>query len=134
MRISDWSSDVCSSDLVPAESIDKLQGATLDVPAGGGAGLVLRNPNRPNPLEGKHLELTGSVAVQVQQLLDQQINPSLAAHGGFAELKGVDGETVSVTMGGGCQGCAVSAMTLRVGLAPSITGANHDITNPKHSS
>src|SRR3546814_6108362 len=60
---------------VPAESIDKLQGATLDVPAGGGAGLVLRNPNRPHQLEGKHLELTGSVAEQAHPLLDQQINP-----------------------------------------------------------
>src|SRR3546814_14709847 len=47
---------------VPAESIDKLQGATLDVPAGGGAGLVLRNPNRPNPPAGKHLPPTAPVA------------------------------------------------------------------------
>src|SRR5688572_8996600 len=31
--------------IVPAESVAKLEGATLDVPAGGGAGLVLRNPN-----------------------------------------------------------------------------------------
>src|SRR3546814_7400378 len=101
MRISDWSSDVCSSDLVPAESIDKLQGATLDLPAGGGAGLVLRNPNRPNPLSGKHLELTGTIAEQVEQLLKEQINPALAAHGGFAALKGVDDDKVYVTMGGG---------------------------------
>src|SRR3546814_15748892 len=120
MRISDWSSDVCSSDLVPAESIDKLQGATLDVPAGGGAGLVLRNPNRPNPLEGKHLELTGSVAEQVQQPPDQQINPSLAAHRGFAELTGAAGETDQVTSGGGRPGGAVSAMTLRGGRANEV--------------
>ena len=109
--------------VVPTGSIEQLTGATLDVPAGGGPGLVLRNPNRPDPLSGKHLELTGSVAEQVQQLLDQQINPSLAAHGGFAELKGVEGSKVYVTMGGGCQGCAVSAMTLRDGIARSIQEA-----------
>lgn len=106
--------------LVPVGSIEQLQGATLDIPSGGGAGLVLRNPNRPNPLAGKHLELTGDIAEKVQQLLDQQINPALASHGGFATLAGVEGDKVYVTMGGGCQGCAVSAMTLRDGITRSI--------------
>ena len=114
--------------VVPAGSIEQLSGATLDVPAGGGAGLVLRNPNRPDPLSGKHLELTGDIAERVQQLLTQQINPSLAAHGGFAELKGVEGTKVYVTMGGGCQGCAVSAMTLRDGIARSIQEAIPEVT------
>jgi len=114
--------------LVPAGSIEQLSGATLDIPAGGGPGLVLRNPNRPDPLSGKHLELTGTVAEQVQQLLTEQINPSLAAHGGFAELKGVEDTKVYVTMGGGCQGCAVSAMTLRDGIARSIQEAIPEVT------
>jgi len=106
--------------IIPTGSIEQLTGATLDIPTGGGPGLVLRNPNRPDPLSGKHLELTGTVAEQVQQLLTEQINPSLASHGGFAELKGVEDDKVYVTMGGGCQGCAVSAMTLRDGIARSI--------------
>ena len=114
--------------IVPAGSIEQLTGATLDIPAGGGPGLVLRNPNRPDPLSGKHLELTGSIAEQVEQLLREQINPALAAHGGFAELKGVEGEKVYVTMGGGCQGCAVSAMTLRDGIARSIKEAIPEVT------
>jgi Fe/S biogenesis protein NfuA len=114
--------------IVPAGSIEQLTGATLDIPAGGGPGLVLRNPNRPDPLSGKHLELTGSVAEQVEQLLREQINPALAAHGGFAELKGVEDDKVYVTMGGGCQGCAVSAMTLRDGIARSIKEAIPEIT------
>ncbi len=114
--------------IVPAGSIEQLTGATLDVPAGGGPGLVLRNPNRPDPLSGKHLDLTGTVAEQVEQLLREQINPSLASHGGFAELKGVEGDKVYVTMGGGCQGCAVSAMTLRDGIARSIKEAIPEVT------
>ncbi|MEX2293716.1 MAG: NifU family protein [Acidimicrobiales bacterium] len=114
--------------IVPAGSIEQLTGATLDVPAGGGQGLVLRNPNRPDPLSGKHLELTGTIAEQVEQLLKEHINPSLAAHGGFAELKGVEDGKVYVTMGGGCQGCAVSAMTLRDGIARSIKEAIPEVT------
>lgn len=109
--------------IVPDGSIEQLTGATLDIPAGGGPGLVLRNPNRPDPLSGKHLELTGTIAEQVDQLLREQINPALAVHGGFAELQGVEDDKVYVTMGGGCQGCAVSAMTLRDGIARSIKEA-----------
>jgi Fe/S biogenesis protein NfuA len=114
--------------IVPAGSIEQLTGATLDIPAGGGPGLVLRNPNRPDPLSGKHLELTGTIAEQVEQLLREQINPALAAHGGFAELRGVEDDKVYVTMGGGCQGCAVSAMTLRDGIARSIKEAIPEVT------
>jgi Fe/S biogenesis protein NfuA len=110
--------------VVPVDSIDALRGATLDLPStGGAAGLVLRNPNRPDPLSGAHIELTGTVAEKVTQLLDQQINPSLASHGGYAALDKVEDEVVYVTMGGGCQGCAVSAMTLREGIARSIKDA-----------
>lgn len=115
--------------MIPADSADPLQGATLDMPSTDGqGGLVLRNPNRPDPLAGVDLDLEGTTAEKVQQLLDQQINPSLAAHGGFAELKGVDDDKVYVLMGGGCQGCAVSAMTLREGIAASITSAIPEIS------
>jgi Fe/S biogenesis protein NfuA len=110
--------------IIPVESIDALRGATLDLPSNGGsAGLVLRNPNRPDPLSGRHLELTGTISEKVQQLLDQQINPGLASHGGFAAIDKVEDDVVYVTMGGGCQGCAVSAMTLREGIARSIQEA-----------
>jgi Fe/S biogenesis protein NfuA len=106
---------------IPFDSVEALTGATLDLPsAPGQGGLVLRNPNKPDPLAGVKLELTGDIAEKVRQLLDMQINPALAAHGGYASLVGVEGDRVFVTMGGGCQGCAVSAMTLREGIERSI--------------
>jgi Fe/S biogenesis protein NfuA len=115
--------------IIPFESIDALRGATLDIPSSdGAAGLVLRNPNRPDPLSGAHLELTGTVEEKISLLLDKQINPALQMHGGFATLDRVDGEVAYVTMGGGCQGCAVSAMTLRDGIARSITEAIPEIS------
>jgi Fe/S biogenesis protein NfuA len=115
--------------IIPGASVDSLRGATLDLPTTDGQqGLVLRNPNRPDPLSGMHMELTGSVEDKVRQLLDGQINPSLAMHGGFAALERVEGDTVYVTMGGGCQGCAVSAMTLREGIARSIKEAIPEVS------
>ncbi|MCU1451085.1 MAG: nfuA [Acidimicrobiales bacterium] len=134
--------------MVPADSVEALRGATLDLPTTAGqGGLVIRNPNRPDPLAGITLDLTGSVAEKVTQLLEQQVNPALAAHGGFAALQGVtEDNKVVVTMGGGCQGCAVSAMTLREGIEraileniPEVTGVidgtDHDAgENPFYTS
>jgi Fe/S biogenesis protein NfuA len=116
--------------IVPVDSIDALRGATLDLPANGNQqGLVLRNPNRPDPLAGAHIELSGTTEDKVRQLLDGRINPSLAMHGGFAALERVEGDIVYVTMGGGCQGCAVSAMTLREGISRSIKEAIPEVVD-----
>jgi Fe/S biogenesis protein NfuA len=116
--------------IVPAASLDQLRGATLDLPSlPGQGGLVLRNPNRPNPLgQGEPLELTGELADQVQQLLELRINPALASHGGYTTLVGVDDTKVLITMGGGCQGCALSAATLREGITAAILEAIPEVT------
>lgn len=115
--------------VVPAGSVDQLRGATLDVPRNPAqGGLVIRNPNRPNPLLGANLELTGDLADKVQQLLAESINPSLAMHGGFASLVGVEGTKVFLSMGGGCQGCALSAATLREGIQVAIKEAIPEVT------
>ncbi len=117
--------------LVPVESRDSLKGATLDLPSNPAqGGLVVRNPNRPNPLgDVGTLELTGDLAERVTQLLDQRINPALASHGGFAALVGVEVDTVYVTMGGGCQGCAMSQATLTDGIRAAILEAIPEVTD-----
>ncbi|MFN8019471.1 MAG: NifU family protein [Acidimicrobiales bacterium] len=117
--------------MIPADSVDPLWGATLDLPSTPGqAGLVIRNPNRPDPLAGLDIELSGTVAERIEQLLTQQINPALAAHGGFASLVEVveDDTKAVVTMGGGCQGCAVSAVTLQDGIKKAILEHIPEIT------
>ena len=115
--------------LVPEESYENLNGATLDLPSNPmQGGLVIRNPNRQNMLEGEDLELTGSISEKLQQLLDQHINPSLAAHGGYAELVKMEETAAHILMGGGCQGCAMSAATLRQGIEVMIAEAIPEIT------
>ena len=113
--------------IVPAASVSKLMGATLDLPSGDQPGLVLRNPNRPNPLAGEEVDLSGTTEEKINQLLEQSINPALASHGGYAVLQRVEerdeGVAAVVTMGGGCQGCAVSAITLREGIEAAIKEA-----------
>ncbi len=116
--------------MIPADSVDPLWGATLDLPSTAGqGGLVIRNPNRPDPMANLDVELTGTVIERINQLLEHQINPALAAHGGFASLVEVIEDTKAVvTMGGGCQGCAVSAVTLREGIQKAILERIPEIT------
>jgi Fe/S biogenesis protein NfuA len=116
--------------IVPADSVENLRGATLDLPANAAqGGLVIRNPNRPDPLAGVELDLHGDIADKVRQLLEQAVNPMLASHGGYAELIGVEETKVFLSMGGGCQGCAVSAMTLREGIEKQIRAAIPEVTD-----
>ena len=116
--------------IVPADSVANMAGATLDVPSNSSAGgLVIRNPNAPDPLAGLDLDLDGELPEKVQAVLDQAINPALASHGGYAALVGLEGTKVYVTMGGGCQGCAASAMTLRDGIRSMLMESLPEITD-----
>lgn len=54
---------------------------------------------------------------QVEKLLDEQIRPALAAHGGNVELIDIDNNKMYVRLSGGCQGCASSQATLKDGIA-----------------
>jgi Fe/S biogenesis protein NfuA len=111
--------------VVPVDDVDKLQGATLD--HSDSIGLVIRNPNRPEPPTVEVLE--GSVEEKVLQLLDGEINPALAQHGGYARLDRIDGSIAYVTMGGGCQGCGLATLTLREGIKAQILERIPEITD-----
>ncbi|HYT39203.1 MAG TPA: NifU family protein [Acidimicrobiia bacterium] len=121
--------------VIPAFSIDKVRGATLDVagdPIEGG--LVLDNPNSPSPAVGTAgaarppADLSGDVAQRVLQVLDQQINPSIAAHGGHAELVAVEDDTAFLRLSGGCQGCGMASVTLSQGIEVVIKEQVPEIT------
>jgi Fe/S biogenesis protein NfuA len=116
--------------VVDTDSVDKLAGATLDFT---GAGMVMQNPNRPTPSSPAvgtrpPADLTGEVPQRVLQVLDEEINPAIAAHGGFAELVAVDGSIAYLRMGGGCQGCGMAAVTLSQGIEVAILDSVPDIT------
>ncbi len=60
---------------------------------------------------------------EVQDLLNRQVNPAVAAHGGHISVERVEGDTVFLRMSGGCQGCAASAATLRQGVERMLRAA-----------
>jgi len=59
----------------------------------------------------------------VQQVLDTEVNPSIAGHGGVVTLIDVKDNQVFIQMGGGCQGCGQAAVTLKFGIENSIRAA-----------
>ena len=119
--------------VIPECDFDKLRGATidwLDDPFGK-SGLRVDNPNTPSPAIGGPPpgDLTGDVAQRVAQVLNQRVNPAIAAHGGRAELVAVEEGTAYLRLAGGCQGCAMATVTLSQGIETAVVQAVPEITH-----
>jgi len=135
-RPADWTSEQGPLTLVvPASSIDRLRGALLDLSRDvEQGGMVIQNPNHPEPprasptISGPPPDLSGDVAQRVLAVLEQQINPSIAAHGGRADLVAVEVETAYLRLSGGCAGCGMAAVTLSQGIEVAIFSSVPEIT------
>lgn len=112
--------------VIPEGSVGRVRGATLDVAANDGEeGLVIVNPNMPEPERAlpDMADLSDPVAQAVFDVLETAINPSIAAHGGRADLVAVDEGTAYLRLSGGCQGCGLAQVTLSQGIEVAIKDA-----------
>ncbi len=108
--------------IVPGENVELLQDATLDFTET--QGLVIRNPNRPEAPTIEGLTRDDELSAEIEALVSAEVNPALAAHGGFVTYVGHDGEgTAYMTMGGGCHGCSMSKMTMLDGVQTMLSEA-----------
>jgi Fe/S biogenesis protein NfuA len=98
--------------VIPSASVEQLRGAALHLEEGG---LAIDNPNRP-PAEPWWPGDDAPIAERVAAVLEHDINPAIAGHGGWAQLVAVDGNVVQLSLGGGCQGCGMAQVTLRHGI------------------
>ena len=121
--------------VVPAASVDKLRGATLGVSRDLlNPGMTVTNPNRPPAPSSPSItrrppaDLSGDVAQRVAAVLEAQINPSIASHGGHAELVAVEDGTAYLRLSGGCQGCGMASVTLSQGIEVAIRESVPEIT------
>lgn len=102
--------------LVDSDSSKKMDGATVDwVETPVAAGFKVENPNGPLDMLTKN-----PTAKKILDLLDAEINPGVAMHGGVVELIDVQGETAFVKLGGGCHGCGQADVTLKQGIETRI--------------
>ena len=111
--------------IIASKDLDKFNNAKLELSDDPAApGLTMDNPNTPSPEifgnPDEMPELTGELAEKVQTVLESQINPAIASHGGVAQLVGVEGQDVYLKLGGGCQGCGMAQVTLTQGIETSL--------------
>ena len=108
--------------IVPQRDLEQIQGSTLDHTES--QGLVIRNPNQPAAPVIEGLETGDALSAEIEAMLAGEVNPALAAHGGFVTYVGHDGEgTAYMTMGGGCHGCSMSRLTMLEGVQTMLVDA-----------
>jgi Fe/S biogenesis protein NfuA len=107
-----------------------LSGALVDwVDADGVSGFRVSDPNaKPKAApRSSGVDHSSPLANRVQQVIDEQINPRIASHGGEVELVDLSDDVLYIRMNGGCQGCAASAATLRLGVEREVKEAVPEI-------
>ena len=115
---------------VDPESAPNLQGATIDFIEGiFESGFKIDNPNSV---------WTDPKAIAIQRLLDTQINPAVASHGGYVTLLDVKDDIAYIALGGGCQGCGMADVTLKQGIEvvikEEVPGIHQIIDTTDHAS
>jgi len=90
-----------------------LEGATMDYLVGPPAGFKFDNPQTKRHFDDpKETELN--------EFIEQEVNPTIAAHRGHITLHGIKEQVAYVEMGGSCQGCGMASMTLRQGVETQV--------------
>ena len=109
------------------ESAERLAGATMDWRETLlESGFRFDNPNAPASAilsSGARDDLQGPLPDRVRLLLDTEINPAIAAHGGRVSLVEVRDNRVFLAFGGGCHGCGMVDVTLKQGIEARIREA-----------
>lgn len=77
-------------------------------------------PHVPVPTEA---ELRG----RVQRVIDEEVNPVIAGHGGGVTILDLKDNVVYLQMWGGCQGCGLADVTLKHGVEAAIRDAVPEI-------
>jgi Fe-S cluster biogenesis protein NfuA len=72
--------------------------------------------------------LAEDVSARIREVLEKQINPGVAGHGGKIDLIEVKGSAAYLKMSGGCQGCGAAQMTLKQGVEKALRASVPEIT------
>lgn len=110
-------------DAISAPFLDETEVSYLADAAGGQ--LTIKAPK----LKANVPTAESSMIERVQYILDSEINPSVASHGGRVSLLEITAENaVVLQFGGGCQGCGMKDVTLKQGVEKTLLARVPEIT------
>lgn len=103
---------------IEQRSIAYLKDAVVDYAKDAmGGQLTIKAPNSRLP----QIQDDSPIEDRVNYVLYNEINPSLAAHGGVVTLEEIyDGSVAVLKFGGGCQGCGMVDLTLKEGVEKTL--------------
>jgi Fe-S cluster biogenesis protein NfuA len=81
----------------------------------------------PDDVQEKMMLMGKSTKEKVQYLIDMQINPGVAEHGGSVGVVDVKGDILYLKLYGGCQGCGAADFTLKQGIETIVKRAVPEI-------
>lgn len=103
--------------LYEKRSVNFLEDAIVDYAADKmGGQLTIRAPNSRTP----RISDDSPLEDKVNYVLWNDVNPSLASHGGQVSLVEIDEGVAVLKFGGGCQGCSMLDVTLRDGVQATL--------------
>ena len=112
---------------VAATSVAWLDGAEIDfvTQAAGTQQLTIKAPK----IKGEAPGDAASIVERVRWVIENEINPQLASHGGRVAVQEVSADgVVLLRFGGGCHGCGMADVTLKQGIEKTLMGRVPGIT------
>ncbi|WP_367346357.1 NfuA family Fe-S biogenesis protein [Stenotrophomonas bentonitica] len=112
---------------VAATSVAWMDGADIDVVTNGTGGqqLTIKAPK----IKGEVPAESASLVERVRWVVENEVNPQLASHGGKVAVQEVSSDgVVLLRFGGGCQGCGMADVTLKQGIEKTLMGRVPGIT------
>lgn len=111
---------------VDGDSARWLDAATVDYePNATGGQLNIRAPG----IKGQQPGADAGLVERVQYVLEAEINPRLASHGGRVSLREIDADgVVFLQFGGGCHGCGMADVTLKQGVEKTLRERVPEVT------
>lgn len=104
----------------PVEHLSRAEAAQID--------FISEGPTSGFKITRERAEGEESLLKQLQEIIDTEINPAVASHGGVINLLDVEGKRVFVQMGGGCAGCGMADVTLKSGVEARIQQIDPELT------
>lgn len=101
--------DRTSNEEIEELAVDYIDGGVL-------SGVFEVKVKKPQTAGRGNLDLSNPQVQKILEVLEKEINPAVAGHGGYTKLLDYQDGKVYLFMGGGCQGCHGVDQTLKYGI------------------